>query len=133
MFFPGKLWVDPLASKGLLSVSRGLTHIFSKSGWPQQITTDLGKEFTGKPMVDFLEHVKVVHATKDPKQVNTLAVVDRAIGKYKNIRRNLLTKEGGTWSTDVQKAEEIFNETPNTPPQHSTERCKGERRAKLRA
>ena len=54
--------------------------------------------------------MKVVHATKDPKQVNTLAVVDRAIGKYKSILRNWLTKEGGTWSSYVQKAEDIFNE-----------------------
>ena len=53
-----------------------------------------------------------VHATKDTMQVNTLAVVDRAIGKFKGILKNLVVK-GGTWSTNVPKAEAIFNERPN--------------------
>ena len=111
--FSRKLWVDPLTSKDPLSVPRSLTHIFSKSGWPHQITTDMGKEFTGKPMTDFLNHVDVVHVTNNPAAVNTLAVVDRAIGKYKSILHNLLTKQGGTWSDYVQKAAEIFNDRPN--------------------
>ena len=46
-------------------------------------------------------------------QVNTLAVVDRAIGKFKGILKNLVAK-GGTWPSNVPKAEVIFNERPNT-------------------
>ena len=67
----------------------------------------------GKPVASYLQEAGIVHVTKDPAAVNTLAVVDRAIGKYKSILRNLLTKQGGTWSTYVQKAAEIFNDRPN--------------------
>ena len=61
----------------------------------------MGAEFTG-PVAKYLENAGIVHATKNPAQVNTLAVVDRAIGKYKSILRNFLTKEGGTWSSYVK-------------------------------
>ena len=108
--FSRKLWVEPLASKDPGSVVVALRKVFLRSLYPEQITTDMGQEFLGKPVASYLQEAGIVHVTKDPAAVNTLAVVDRAIGKYKSILRNLLTKQGGTWSTYVQKAADVFND-----------------------
>jgi len=117
--FSRHLWVEPLKTKQPAEVVEALKRILHRSGPPHQITTDLGGEF-GKPFDEFLTERGVVHATKDPKAVNTLAVVDRAIGKYKSILANLMTKKGGTWSGHVEQAEAVFNDRPNSHLLNST-------------
>ena len=77
---------------------------------PEQVTTDQGAEW-GHLFMKYLDSVNIAHATKDVKQIKALAVVDRAIGKYKTILKNLVAK-GGTWSEKVKQAEAIFNERP---------------------
>ena len=72
-----------LASKDPGSVVVAIRKVFLRSLYPEQITTDMGHEFLGKAVASYLQEAGIVHVTKDPAAVNTLAVVDRAIGKYK--------------------------------------------------
>ena len=74
--FSRKLWVEPLASKDPGSVVVALRKVFLRSLYPEQITTDMGQEFLGKPVASYLQEAGIVHVTKDPAAVNTLAVVD---------------------------------------------------------
>ena len=79
--FSRRLWVEPLASKQPAEVVKALERILRSSGRPRQITTDMGAEF-GKPFDELLTKEGIAHCTKDPQEVNTLAVVDRSCATF---------------------------------------------------
>ena len=110
--FTRKLWVEPIAAKDPKSMEIALRKIFLRSLYPEQITTDQGQEFIGKPVARYLQKAGIVHSIKDTKEINTLAAVDRSIAKFKSILRNFLTKEGGTWSNHAEEL--IFSIPPPT-------------------
>ena len=48
------MWVEPIASKDPGSVVAALRKVFLRSHYPEQITTDMGQEFLGKPVASYL-------------------------------------------------------------------------------
>ena len=63
--FSRKLGVEPIASKDPGSVVVALREVFLRSLYPEQITTNMGQEFLGKPVANYLQEAGIVHATKD--------------------------------------------------------------------
>ena len=113
--FSRKLAVEAIPNKQPSTVLEAFQKIVRRLGgghYPEQVTTDNGQEL-GDLFTRHINSFGTVHATKDTMQVNTQAVVDRAIGKFQGILKNLVAK-GGTWSANVPRAAANFNERPNT-------------------
>ena len=75
------------------------------------ISTDMGNEFKTECNA-FLEQQNIVHKYKDPKQLNSLAVLDRAVMSIKKQMFQRMSRQNSTqWHLILKKIEDGYNET----------------------
>jgi hypothetical protein len=69
---------------------------------PEVISTDKGNEWVGP--VDLLLDAKgIIRRTKDPRDVNALAAVDRAIQNLKQRLAESLSADPGEWASRIKE------------------------------
>ncbi len=78
---------------------------------PAECDTDHGQEFGGA-FQKLLDDKGIGHREKDPKQVNALAVSDRAIGTLRaSIAKGMVAGASGSWHTGLKAAVHAYNNT----------------------
>ncbi len=78
---------------------------------PAECDTDHGQEFGGA-FQKLLDDKEIGHREKDPKQVNALAVSDRAIGTLRaSIAKDMVARASGSWHTGLKAAVHAYNNT----------------------
>jgi uroporphyrinogen-III synthase len=95
--FSRKLGIEPLKSKTAASVGEATQRELKEMGVerPALIRTDKGKEFAS------LENERNVHQTRDVRDTNGLAIVDRGIQSIKRDLVQEVSKKKGTKWADV--------------------------------
>ncbi len=107
--FTRKLGIEPLKSKSAEEVAAAMQRELKEMGVerPALIRTDKGKEFAG------VDNERNVHQTKDLRDTNGLAIVDRGI---QSIKRDLAAevgkKKGTKWADVAEKVVRDHNEQP---------------------
>ncbi len=110
--FTRKLGIEPLKSKSAASVGAAMQRELKEMGLdgdrrPALIRTDKGKEFAG------IDNERDVHQTRDVRDTNGLAIVDRGI---QSIKRDLAAevgkKKGTRWADVAEKVVQDHNEQP---------------------
>ena len=103
-------WAVPLKDKSQLSVTAAFTGILTSSGrTPTEVDSDGGAEFGGVFDKLLLER-GIAHRTKNPKQVNSLAVVDATIKKLKDTLKQEMAEAGtGNWLASLGGAVKAAN------------------------
>ena len=110
--FSRKLGIEPLKSKSSASVAAAMQRELKEMGLdgdrrPALIRTDKGKEFAG------LDNERDIHQTRDVRDTNGLAIVDRGI---QSIKRDLAAEVGKTkgvkWADVAEKVVQDHNEQP---------------------
>lgn len=108
--FTRKLGIEPLKSKSAEEVNAATQRKLKEMGVerPALTRTDQGREFAG------LGDSTHIHQTKDLRDTNALAVVDRGI---QSIKRDLAAEVGQTkgtkWADVAEKVVRDHNEQPN--------------------
>ena len=106
-----RLALQPLQKKTPEAVTAAFRQILTRMDKPTTISTDMGNEFK-TAFNSFLESENIVHRYKDPKQLNSLAVLDAAISKVKKQLFQRMTRQNSTqWHTLVSKAQDAYNES----------------------
>ena len=107
--FTRKLGIEPLKSKNAASVGAAMQRELKEMGIekPALILTDKGKEFSS------LDNERDIHQTRDVRDTNGLAIVDRGI---QSIKRDLAAevgkKKGTKWADVAEKVAQDHNEQP---------------------
>ena len=108
--FTRKLGIEPLKSKSAEAVAAAMQRELQEMGVerPALIRTDKGNEFAR------LDQERNVHQTRDVRDTNGLAIVDRGI---QSIKRDLAAEVGKTkgtkWADVAEKVVRDHNEQPN--------------------
>ncbi len=78
---------------------------------PAECDTDHGQEFGGA-FQKLLDDKGIGHKEKDPKQINALAVSDRAMGTLRSsIAKDMVARGSGSWHTGLKAAVHAYNNT----------------------
>ncbi len=78
---------------------------------PAECDTDHGQEFGGA-FQKLLDDKGIGHKEKDPKQINALAVSDRAMGTLRaSIAKDMVARGSGSWYTGLKAAVHAYNNT----------------------
>ena len=110
--FTRKLGIEPLKSKSAASVGAAMQRELKELGLdgerrPALIRTDKGKEFAS------LDNERDIHQTRDVRDTNGLAIVDKGI---QSIKRDLAAevgkKKGTRWAGVAEKVVQDHNEQP---------------------
>ena len=108
--FTRKLGIEPLKSKNAATVASAMQRELKEMGADKGalVRTDKGNEFAR------IDNEQNIHQTRDPKDTNGLAVVDRGI---QSIKRDLVAEVGKTkgtkWADVAEKVVRDHNEQPN--------------------
>jgi len=87
------VWAVPIKDKSQKAVAAAFKGIIDTGRKPAEVDSDGGAEFTG--LFDaLLEEKGIAHRTKNPKQINAIAVVDGVVKKLKDTIRQEMAKEG---------------------------------------
>jgi hypothetical protein len=108
------VWAVPLKDKSQNTVTTAFRGIMASSGRrPAEVDSDGGAEFSG--VFDKLMVEKgIAHRTKNPKQVNSLAIVDATIKKLKDtIKQEMAEAGSGTWLSSLGGAVKAANGNSN--------------------
>ena len=82
--------------------------------FPSEVDSDNGQEWGGA-FQKLLDNNNIGHREKDPKQINALAVADRAISTLKAIMAKGMTDGGSsTWYTELKDAVTAYNTTSHS-------------------
>ena len=82
--------------------------------FPDEVDSDNGAEWGGT-FEEFLDKNNIGHREKNPKQINALAVSDKAISTLKSIIAKGMTESGsGVWYTQLKKAVTAYNNTSHS-------------------
>jgi len=103
------VWAVPIKDKSQKAVAAAFKGIIDTGRKPAEVDSDGGAEFTGA-FDALLEEKGIAHRTKNPKQINAIAVVDSAIKKLKDTIRQEMAEEGtGNWSKFIPNAAKAAN------------------------
>ena len=81
---------------------------------PDEVDSDHGQEWGGA-FQKLLDKHNIGHREKDPKQINALAVTDRAISTLKSIMAKGMTENAsGVWHTELKSAVNAYNSTSHS-------------------
>jgi len=106
-----KIAMEVLPNKTPAAVTAAFRTILTRMEQPQVISTDQDSAFQG-PFNAMLEEKGILHRYKDPRNRNTLAVLDRAIQTVKTILFKRMTRRNTTkWDKFVQETEDGYNES----------------------
>ena len=101
------LWAAALSSKA--QVEAAFVRIMRESKRkPEQLTTDLGSEFTNASFQTMLGQQNIYHTPKEAPQ--DLATLDRAIGELRKVLSRRVTN-GGEWYQELDAAVKSMNST----------------------
>ena len=105
----------PVASKKPAEIWEAFQKVKGElGGKPSRLDTDAGAEFLG----EFEEKAKadgIAVQSKNPEDVNGLAINDRSMQSIKNTTFRLMAKEGSTkWVDKLGKATSGYNATPHS-------------------
>ena len=108
------VWAVPLKDKAQNTVTTAFKGILTSSGRkPAEVDSDGGAEFTG-PFDGLLTEKGIAHRTKNPKQTNSLAVVDATIKKIKDTLKQEMADQGtGNWLKFLGGAVKATNNNSN--------------------
>ena len=82
--------------------------------FPDEVDADHGSEWTGA-FQKLLDTHGIGRREKDPKQINALAVADRAMGTLKKmIGKGMTDKATSSWYTEVKGAVNAYNNTSHS-------------------
>ncbi len=106
------MWVSNLKNKESSTVLAAYRRIVAQNDHksPQELSTDLGKEWFGPAFQAYLKDQGTVHRHKNLQQVNSIAVVDRGVQTLKMILANLQSTSDQGWSQLTKKATSIYND-----------------------
>ena len=100
-----------LPNKTPAAVTVGFRDVLNRMDKPDVISTDQDQAFKG-PFNAMLEEKGILHRYKDPRNRNTLAVLDRAIQTVKTTLFRKMTRKNTTqWDKFVREVEDGYNET----------------------
>ena len=106
-------WAEPCKDKTPDAVEYTLRRMLAKlPKKPEVISTDRGGEWLGA-VQDMLHAKGIIRRTKDPRDVNAIAVVDRVIQNLKTRLAESLSEEPGQWATRIKDAVAAYNATPH--------------------
>jgi hypothetical protein len=109
--FTRKLGIEPVKDKSSATVAAAMQRELKEMNADKNalVRTDKGREFAG------LDNEQNVHQTRDVRDTNGLAIVDRGI---QSIKRDLAAevgkKKGTKWADVAEKVVQDHNETPNS-------------------
>jgi hypothetical protein len=102
-----------IEDKSAASVAAGLRKLLSDPKLnPKIISSDSGNEWKGEVQA-LLQERGIVHRSKDPADVNALAVLDRFIQTFKKRLAESLANEKGEWADRVPEIVRQYNESPH--------------------
>ena len=109
--FTRRLFTRPLTGTKPKEVVEAFKEIVAEHGHPRELNTDKGQEFTDATFEKYLEDNSIPHRVKDPKDLNDIATLDRAIA---TLRRSLFqTGTAGTWASRLERVTAGYNKTPH--------------------
>ena len=106
--FTRRTWAEQMASATPGEVKRVLQSIGEK---PRILDTDLGNEFKGE-LQPYLKDQGIAHRTKDPKDLNALAVCDRKIQQIKKAISSMQMEQKKGWKELLPNVVKGINESP---------------------
>ena len=111
--FSREAWAEPCKDKAPDPVEYTLRRMLAKlPKKPRVISTDMGNEWKGA-VQDMLDAKGMIRRTKDPRDVNAIAVVDGLIQNLKTRLAESLSEEAGEWATRIKQVVAGYNETPH--------------------
>ena len=112
--FSRKVYAQALVSKMQAFVAKAFIKISEQHGPPREVNTDEGTEFKGQ-FDKYLESKSIPHVTKDPRDVNALATIDKAIQTIKQgLTRRMLIEKTSKWQPLLQTAVSSYNKSPHS-------------------
>jgi len=103
--------LEPLQRKTPQAVTGAFRKILQRMDKPAALSTDMGNEFRTE-FNTFLEQQTIVHKYKNPKQLNSLAVLDRATQSIKKQMFQRMSRKNRTqWHLILKAIEDGYNET----------------------
>ena len=79
------------------TVAEALLDIFSRVGFPREILTDLGKQFTSDLMQEVCRLVSICHLTTSPYHPKCNGLVERFNGTLKSMLRKMCEEQPTQW------------------------------------
>ena len=89
----------PLKQHTAADVAQALGTVFSRFGFPQQILSDQGSDFTSELMQVFLNEFSVHHIRTSPYHPQSNGACERFNGTLKTMIRSLLDRFPDSWDT----------------------------------
>ena len=109
--FSRKIAMEGLPNKTPAQTQQGFRRILTRMDKPELLSTDQGNEFGGV-FNAMLEEKGIAHRYKDPKNVNSLAVLDRAIQTVKiTLFKKMTRKNTLKWDSFIAETEAGYNES----------------------
>jgi hypothetical protein len=110
------MWAEavPLTTIDSKKVSEALISIFTRLGFPEQILTDNGSQFTGKLMTEVFDLLKTRHCRTSPYHPQGNGQVERFNGTLVSILKKVAEQEPGKWDTYLPAALFAYREVPHT-------------------
>ena len=114
--FNRKIAMEGLPNKTPAKVQEGFRRILTRMPKPQVLSSDQGNGFSGV-FNQMLEEKQIAHRYKDPRNVNSLAVLDRAIQTVKTILFRKMTRRNTTkWDSFIKEVQDGYNESVHGAP-----------------
>ena len=111
--FSRQVWAEPCKDKTPSEVAPVLRRMLGGvPKKPEVISTDKGNEWVG-PVDALLDAKGIIRRTKDPRDVNALGVVDRAIQNLKQRLAESLSADPGEWASRIKEVVAAYNENPH--------------------
>ena len=109
--FDRRMKATPLKTKAPDEVAKAFK---SFAPFPDEVDSDNGQEWGGA-FEKLLDKNNIGHREKDPKQINALAVADRAISTLKGIMaKGMAENSSGVWHTELKSAVNAYNSTSHS-------------------
>jgi hypothetical protein len=108
--FSREVFVEAMTQKSDTQAASAMRKILhSNEGEdPKELSVDLGREWAGPAFKELMQRKGIVVRTKDPQQVNSIAVVDRAMQSVKAILKNIQGDHG--WAKSLKRAASLYND-----------------------
>jgi hypothetical protein len=87
----------PLANKEARTVAAVLWNWFCRFGWPRKLSSDQGREYVNRVLLELVTHIGVVYKCSAPYHPEAQGRVERSIGSLKSKLVALVQESGESW------------------------------------